>query len=126
VSFAVIAFISLLDMQGEFEASIEALSEEQAALATAVGADFEERLAMLEQAGAPPPSDPDIPGLLGGATRLEERTMRMLLVGRPRKAGVLTTDGRLIVANELQTAINAGATSVVLLSEVAERFGMPK
>jgi two-component system NtrC family sensor kinase len=126
VSFAAIAFISLVDMQREFEASVEALSEEQAALATAVGADFEERLAMLEEAGAPPPRDPDIPGLLGGATRLEERTMRMLLVARPHQEGVLTTDGRLIVAKELQAAIDAGATSVVLSSEVAARFGMPK
>lgn len=124
-----IALALLLDEQREFEAAVDTLKEEQIAIATAVAADLETRLARLEPKSQPPRTaselERSIPELLGGATKLEQPRSRILLIAPPASTTLLTTDGRRIDSDALSAALHAGVSAVVLARDEAPRFGLP-
>jgi len=91
---ALITGALLLDVQREFDAAVQSMREEQMALATAVAADFESRLARHEDQSKAS-TEPSIPTLLGGAIKLEQRRSRILLVARPGRRELSTSHGQL-------------------------------
>jgi two-component system, NtrC family, sensor kinase len=121
--------ITLFDEHREFEAAVETLAREQAALATAVGADFEARLAAHEEAIARgmrrEPPDRIVSKLLGGATQLELRNSRIVLVARPGQEGLITTDHRLVVSKPISAALARGDEVAALTGSEAAAVGLP-
>lgn len=126
---SLVATALFVDEQQEFEAAVQDLKDEQIALATAVGADFETRLNRMEQTGRIRAGETHIesfiPELLGGAMKLEDPGERVLLVARPDKKRVLTTDGRPVKSDFLLSAMHSGVSGVILSRDEAPRFGLP-
>jgi signal transduction histidine kinase len=117
-------------MRREFADAVRSLKEEQVALATAVGDDFEARLARHEELRALGANthavEAVIPELLGGAMELEERGLRLLLVSRPSEPGLLTTHGRVVYSAPIQAALKHGRPAAVELTrDEAEQIGLP-
>jgi signal transduction histidine kinase len=129
--FAAVSLVAtalLLDEQREFESALQNVRDEQIALATAVGADFETRLSALEEGGALHAAshvESMIPQLLGGALQLEQTGSRIILVARPDQDRLLTTRGRAIESKLLLSALHNRAAGVILPREEAPRFGLP-
>jgi signal transduction histidine kinase len=108
----------------EFDASMAALREQQAAIATAIAADFEKRISTLPP--GPHLASPElVERLLGGATQLEQPHSRALLVKPPWQQAFVTTAGRQVRAPTLRTALEAGDTEFELPRELAAHFGLP-
>ena len=124
-----VAIAMLLDVRREFADAVDALQEEQVALATAVGDDFEARLARHEELRAlgahAHAVEAVIPELLGGAMELQQRGLRLLLIARPDKAGLLTTDGTVVHSPTLSDALAKGASEAELSRDEAEQIGLP-
>lgn len=129
VSIALVFGVAIWSVTRERQASLADFSGRQALLATAVGADFEHRLAARIAAhgdGVPPLNDGLIPDLLAGAKRLERPRDLIVLVARPNAAGFLTTDDRIIPSTRLREAIDANQTTVVIPRDEAAAFGLPR
>lgn len=127
-SVSLVATALLLDEQREFESAVQNVLDEQIALATAVGADFETRLNALEEDGsihADTHVEAMIPQLLGGALGLEQAGSRIILVARPHQARLLTTRGRAVASETLLSALQARRPGVILPREEATNFGLP-
>lgn len=120
----------LIDVQRESEETLRNLQEEQVALATAVGDDFEARLARHEELRTRDlgllPLEAAIPELLGGAMELEERGLRIFLVAPPGKDALLTSDGQEVRSPTLRAALVAGTSGIVLTREQAAEIGLPE
>lgn len=133
VMFAAVALVALvlfLDEQSEFESAVENLKEEQIALATAVGTDFQTRLSRLEQSG---PLRLDVNdyrtavlALLGGSVKLERPRSRVLLVCRPKEGLILTTAGERIISDTLVAAMRSGVSGLLIARDESPRFGLPR
>lgn len=125
---SLVAAAMLLDVQREFDAILSQVQDEQVALATAIGDDFEARLARYEELSALGANEPKltemIPELLGGAMELEERGLRILLIARPGDDALLTTDGRRVHSEVLTRALRAGHASLALTREQAAEIGL--
>jgi signal transduction histidine kinase len=129
VSIGLVFGVAIWSVTREREASLADFSGRQALLATAVGADFEHRLAVEVSArGEPevPLTDELVLGLLAGAKRLERPRDLLVLVARPNASGFLTTDRRIIPSTRLRAAIDAGQQTVVLPRDEASVFGLPR
>lgn len=128
-ALSLVSLAMVLDERREFEEGLEMLGAEHEALATAVGADFESRLARYEELhGAVAQGHEGLPlgALLGGALSLEQKGSRVLLVAPPGESRLLATDGRWIASGTLARALEAGETRVVLARESAGLFGLPE
>ena len=127
---SLVAVAMVLDVRREFNDAVEALQDEQVALATAVGDDFEARLARHEELRALGANahavEAVIPELLGGAMELQERDLRILLIARPDKAGLLTTDGKVVYSPTLSEALARGIPDAELSREEAAQIGLPR
>ncbi|MET0342278.1 MAG: ATP-binding protein [Polyangiales bacterium] len=126
---SLVAIAMLLDVRREFADTVQTLKEEQVALATAVGDDFEARLARHEELRALGANteavEAVIPELLGGAMELEERGLRLLLVARPRAPGLLNTHGKVVHSAALARAVAENVNAVELPREEAAQLGLP-
>lgn len=125
---SLVATALLLDEQREFESAVQNVLDEQIALATAVGADFETRLNALEEDGsihADTHIEAMIPQLLGGALGLEQTGSRIILVARPHQARLLTTRGRAVASETLLSALQTRRSGVIVPREEATQFGLP-
>lgn len=105
----------------EREQSLAEFSERQALLATAVGTDFENRLA-----GHRVDRDDEILALLAGAQRIEKRGELLVLVARPGASGFLTLDHRIIPSHRLRTALDETGGTVIIPRDEAAAFGLPR
>ncbi|MBX3197765.1 MAG: HAMP domain-containing histidine kinase [Labilithrix sp.] len=105
-------------------------SQRQALLATAVGIDFEDRLAAhLDGAHTDDDSsliDEVLLELLAGSRRLEREGELLVMIARPGQPGFLTTDRRVVPSSRLRAALDGDATSVVLPRDEAPKFGLPR
>jgi signal transduction histidine kinase len=132
VAIAAVLGLAVWSAERERAAALADFSREQAVLATAVGVDFEHRLALQLAHQTDPPRtetslvDEVILELLGGAKRLEDRDELMVLVARPSAQGFLTTDRRLIPSARIRAALDAGQSSVVIPRDEAVAFGLPR
>ncbi len=120
-SIALVLGIAVWSEAREREAALADFSGRQALLATAVGADFEDRLAARDHAL----TDAVVFELLTTAKRLERPRDLLVFVTRPGSPGLLTTDQRLVYSARIRTAIDAGESSVVLPRDEATTFGLP-
>jgi two-component system NtrC family sensor kinase len=128
-SIGLVFTIAIWSATREREASLADYSGRQALLATAVGADFEHRLAASADrfgSDAVPLTDELVLELLAGATRIERPRDLLVLVARPNAAGFLTTDRRIIASSRLRTAIDVGQNTVVVPRDEAALFGLPR
>jgi signal transduction histidine kinase len=105
----------------ERQGSIDDFSHRQALLATAVGADFEDRLSHRD-----PTHDEIVRELLSGARALEKPRELLVLVARPNAAGFVTSDNRVIPSTRLRAALDSGAATVVIPRDEAVAFGLPR
>ncbi|MDF2695241.1 MAG: Signal transduction histidine kinase [Labilithrix sp.] len=131
LSIAAIIAGAVWSAASEREAAIEDFSREQALLATAVGIDFENRLAKHLAGDAAPIDesriiDEIVLELLAGARGLEKQGQLLVLVARPGEQGFLTRDRRIIPSARIRAAVDGGATSVVIPREEAPTFGLPR
>ncbi len=129
VSIALVFTIAIWSLTREREASLADFSGRQALLATAVGADFEHRLAAHATARgseSSPLTDEVVSELLAGAKRLERPRDLIVLVARPNASGFLTTDKRIIPSSRLRAAIDSGSDTVVVPRDEAAVFGLPR
>jgi len=124
----------------ERRAALAEFSHEQVVTATAVGVDFEHRLAvhlaqsrvMTGDADAALPAgvravvDETVRELLAGARRVEERRELTVLVARPAEHGFLATDGRVIPSSRLREAIDRGDATTTIPRDEAVAFGLPR
>ncbi len=128
-SVALVTAAMLIDERREFDGAVRALQDEQSAIATAVAADFEARLARHEEAGAVEPHADSIraliPKLLGGAMELEQKGSRILLIACPDEPRLLTTDGRRVHSPTLRAAFAAGRSGTLLSRAEAPQLGLP-
>lgn len=110
------------------ELALADFSHEQEVLAAAVGIDFEERLEQrlssshLEEKAL---VDPVLVELLAGSRRLERPGELAILIKRPSRYGLLTTDGRIIGSHRIHDALESGSTNVTIPREEAPAFGLP-
>jgi two-component system NtrC family sensor kinase len=111
----------------ERAAAFADFSHEHTALATMVAVDFEHRLGELGAAAGngEPLSDEAVLELLQGGRRLEQRSDAMVLVARPRQAGFMTTDQRIIPSVRLRAALDGNARAVRIPRDEAVAFGLP-
>ena len=128
-SVILVAVAMFLDEQREFENALSGLRDEQVALATAIGADFEARLENMQAESAPPgPHGHEVAGLfvrlLGGALELQQPSSRILLVNVPG-VGLLTADGRSVHLQPLEEAMAAGLKALTLSRDEAASLGLP-
>ena len=137
LSIAVIIAGAVWSATSEREAALADFSEEQALLATAVGVDFEDRLARYlaaQSGGAPDEASLDestivddvVLDLLAGVHRLEKPGELSIMVARPGQQGFLTTDRRVIPSSRIRAALDANESSVVIPREEATAFGLPR
>src|SRR5262249_28651325 len=116
-SIGLVFAIAAWSVTREREASLADFSGHQALLATAVAADFEQRLAARDanDAGTSPLlTDDRVLELLSGAKRLERSRELLVLVARPNASGFLTTDKRIIPSSRLRAAIDGGERTLVV------------
>ena len=128
LSIGLVFTIAVWSVTREREASLSDFSGRQALIATAVGADFEHRLAEhveLEGDGTAL-SDERVLELLSGAKRLERPRDLIVLVARPGAAGFLTTDRRIVPSSRLRAAIDARERTLVVSRDEAAVFGLPR
>lgn len=127
ITVSAVALAMFVDETREFDSSVEALQLEQSALATAVAADFEARLAAYEEdQDGLADSATVIPRLLGGAIALEQPRSRIFLLARPGRAGLLSTSGRSVRSALLERALRDEATGIQLPRSEAARLGLPQ
>lgn len=105
----------------EREQSLAEFSERQALLATAVGTDFENRLA-----GRRPDRDDEILALFAGAQHIEKPGEILVLVARPGAAGLLTLDHRIIPSHRVRAALDGTGSTVIIPRDEAAAFGLPR
>lgn len=126
VSIGLVLSVAVWSATREREESLADFSGRQALLATAVGADFEQRLASDGHRGVDVSSDELVPELLAGAKRLEQPGDQIVLVARPHASGFLTTDKRIIPSSRLHDAALSGARAIVIPRDEAALFGLPR
>lgn len=105
----------------ERQASLDDFSYRQALLATAVGADFEDRLARRD-----PTHEEIVHELMSGARGLEKPHELLVLVARPNTPGFVTSDSRVIPSSRLRAALDSGASTVVIPRDEAVAYGLPR
>lgn len=127
-SIGLVFAIAIWSIARDREASLADFSANQALVASAVGVDFEHRLAARAAANGETValSDEVVLDLLGGVKRLEKPGVLLVLVGRPNASGFLTTDRRIIPSDRVRAAIEASAPSVVVPRDEAATFGLPR
>lgn len=129
VSIGLVFAVAIWSAAREREASLADFSGRQALLATAVGADFEHRLAAQVASRGDrevPLTDELVLDLLAGPKRLERPRDLIVLVARPNASGFLTTDNRIIPSTRLRAAIDTGQSTVVVPRDEASVFGLPR
>lgn len=124
-----VGFAMFLDERREFEAAFVALRDEQVALATALGADFEARLERLGDARRPRDlaKNPErlVTSLLGGAIELQQPRLRLLLVHPPGQPAFLTSRGTALASGPLTRAVRVRAGEASLSRQDAAALGLP-
>lgn len=123
-----IAVAMFLDEQREFDSALLDLRDEQTALATAVGADFEARLQSLRGNAENLGGDDTralLALLLGGALELQQPRSRIILVLVPGR-GLLDTTGRRVRSDRLLSALSSRQSSLILSRAEAAAVGLPE
>ncbi len=129
LSIGLVLAVAIWSAAREREASLADFSSRQTLLATAVAADFENRLRLQTVAlgnGATPLDDERVLELLAGAKRLERPRDLLVLVARPNASGFLATDRRIIPSTRLRAAIDGGSDAVTIPRDEAAEFGLPR
>ncbi len=105
----------------ERAASFADFAHRQRLLATAIGNDFEDRLARQDAS-----HDEEVAALLASLQRIEKPRELIVLVARPGSGGFLTADDRIIPSSRLRTAIDARLDTVIMPRDEAVAFGLPR
>jgi signal transduction histidine kinase len=110
----------------EFQENVQALQNEQVALATAIAPDFAERVLRIDPKGAEAANTGDlIRDALSGALALEQPRSRILLVLPPHESEFVATSGRRTAVPELERLLDTKTDGAVLSPEVAAHLGLP-
>jgi signal transduction histidine kinase len=122
----VVGTATFYDEQREFDAALQALRDEQVALATAMAADFEGRLRRLEDSALSASAlRQAIPRLLGGATELHQQRSRIILVATPLSDELISATGVPVRSPALRTLFQSQVGSAMLSREHGPPLGLP-
>jgi signal transduction histidine kinase len=122
----VVGTATFYDEQREFNAALQALRDEQVALATAMAADFEGRLRRLEDGSLSALALADaIPKLLGGATELHQQRSRIILVATPLGDDLISATGEAVRSPALRALLHGQVNSAMLSREHGPSLGLP-
>jgi two-component system, NtrC family, sensor kinase len=128
-SIGVVLTVAVWSAARERADSLADFSGRQALLATAVGADFQQRLSASTtpaDGGSAQIGDDLVLELLVGARKLENPHDLIVLVARPDAPGFLTTDKRIIPSTRLRNAVDSGVEAVIVPRDEAAAFGLPR
>lgn len=125
LAVSAVTAIGLLDQQREAATALRDFSRDQEVLATAIAVEVRTRLELraIKEAGAT--GAVPVEDVLAGVRHIEVPGTLILLVARPRDAGFVATDGRVIPSERLLRALDDGVTNVILERDDALAFGLP-
>ncbi len=125
VAVSAVTALGLLDQQREAAKALDDFSREQSVLATAVAAEVRTRLELHARVDPHASTSVLLEDVLAGVRHVEVPSALILLVGPPRDAGFVATDGRIIPSERLLWALDAGAAHVMLERDEAAQVGLP-